>query len=227
MNASADGIWTVDSDITADAPPDSSFTAAQYGQAARNLLPRGRAWNREDGSNQASFCDALGQIYAQQDGGSLEMLSDFFPATATQGIDEWNATVGIPDACSGAPASIEANQQQIVARLAASGGQSVAYFTAIAAALGYVISISQFSPTVQGGDAPGGLITKAQDWAFTWRVNILNSAEAPADTTELQCLLNRYKPAHTQFYIVDGVPGPTFRLFEVTDSVAKALQVQA
>lgn len=226
MNASADGVWTADSGVTADEPPDGTYTADQYSQAARALLPPGRAWNRQEGSNQALFCDALGEIYAQQDGDSVQMLSDFFPATATQGIDEWNSTVGIPDSCGGPPASMGINQQQIVAKLAANGGQDVPYYEQVASALGFEISITEFSPTAQGTDAPQGLITNANDWAHTWRVNILNAATAPADTTMLQCLLNRYKPAHTQFYIVDGAPGPTVRLFEVTDNVSDALQVQ-
>lgn len=226
MNASADGTWTSDSDVTSDAPPSGTFSAAQYSRAGRALLPLGRAWNREDGSNQALFFDAIGQIYAQQDGDSVEMLSDFFPSSATQGLDEWNSTLGIPDPCGGAPASVAINQQQIVAKLVASGGQDVPYFTSLAAALGFEITITEFSPTAQGTDAPAGLITTADDWAHTWRVNILNAASAPADTTMLQCLLDRYRPAHTQFYIVDGTPGPTVRYFDVADNVSDALVVQ-
>lgn len=229
MNASADSIWTADSDVTADSnePEASTFSAQQYSQAARAMLPPGRAWNRQDGSNQASFCDALGDVYADQDGDSVQMLADFFPATATQGITEWNETLGLPDPCGGTPASQAINQQQIVAKLAATGGQSVPYYTALAAALGFQISITEFSPTLIGDDAPAGMITKTADWAYTWRVNILNSETAPADTTMLQCLLERYMPAHTQFYIVDGTPTTNFdRLFNVTDNVKQPLLIQ-
>lgn len=229
MNASADSLWTADSDVTADAdaPATPIFSAAQYSQAARNLLPPGRAWNRQDGSNQASFCDALGDVYEEQDGDSVQMLANFFPATATEGIDEWNATLGLPDPCGGAPANQTINQQQIVARLVATGGQSVPYYTALAAALGFQISITEFSPELVGDDAPPGFITNAQDWAYSWRVNILNWETAPTDQTMLQCLLERYKPAHTQFYIVDGTPSGNYeRLFNVTDNVSETLLIE-
>jgi uncharacterized protein YmfQ (DUF2313 family) len=226
MNASADGVWTADSDITADAdaPAEPTFSAAQYSQAARNLLPPGRAWNRQDGSNQAFLCDALGDVYEEQDADSVQLLADFFPPTATQGIPEWNSTLGLPDPCSGAPASQGANQNQIVAKLIATGGQSIPYYEALAEALGYEISISEFSPTVQGDDAPAGLITKAQDWAYTWRVNVISG---PASLLALYCLLTRYRPAHTQFYVVTGASPPlTDRLFNSGDNVSEALLIQ-
>lgn len=225
MNASVDGSWTADSGMTVDTPPEPKFSAAQYSQAARALLPPGRAWNRNDGSNQASFCDAIGNVYAQQDSDCLEMLEAFFPSTATEGLDEWNSTLGIPDACSGAPSDQTANQQQIAAKLAATGGQSVQYYIDLASSLGYDVTITEFSPTHVGNDAPAGLIVQTADWAHTWRVNVLNSP-AP-DTTLLNCMLERYKPAHTQFYIVNGTATSTYsRLFNVSDNVADGLLVQ-
>ena len=224
---SADGSWSADSGTTADAVPVETFSAAQYAQAARNLLPRGRAWNRQDGSNQARFCDAIGAVYAQQDADSLQMLSDFFPATATQGLPEWNASLGLPDPCSGAPATTAENQQQIVAKLAATGGQSIPYYVALAAALGYIIGIAEFCATSPGSGAPAGMITNINDWDHTWQVTITNPNTAPASTTPLQCLFERYKPAHTQFFIVVGTQTPvTERLFSVSDYVARPLLIQ-
>ncbi|MDE2098626.1 MAG: DUF2313 domain-containing protein [Patescibacteria group bacterium] len=250
-----DSDLTIDSGLTLDA--DSivgTFTAAQYAQAARNLLPPGRAWNHEDngtsasvlysiervaavgmtlppaalpgvGSNQSAFCDALGIVYGQQDLDSLQMLANFFPATATQGIDEWNASLGLPDPCMGTPATEAAAQQQITARLIATGGQSVPYFLQLASALGFEITITEFTPTEPGADAPAGMILNANDWAHTWRVNVLNSAVAPP-TAQLACLLERYKPAHTQFYIVIGAsPTTSTRLFNATDNVSEPLLI--
>jgi uncharacterized protein YmfQ (DUF2313 family) len=125
----------------------------------------------------------------------------------------------------GPPANLAANQQQIVARLISTGGQSIPYYEQIASALGFVISITEFSPTEPGGDAPEGMIVEESDWAHTWRVNVLNSGTAPANSL-LACLLERYKPAHTQFYIVDGTsPTTSTRLFEVVDDVTEALLI--
>lgn len=227
MNASADGLWTADSSITADGPLGSTFSADEYSQVARALLPPGRAWNREEGSTQASLYDALGTIYEKQDGDSIQMLEAFFPLTATDGLAEWDSTLGIPDSCSGAPANDLINQQQIVTKLIASGGQSVPYYTALALALGFTITVSEFSAESPGDDAPAGMINTINDWAHTWRVNIMNPDTAPADRTPLQCLLDRVKPAHTQFYIVDGTTiSLTSRLFDVQDNVSRPLVVQ-
>lgn len=219
-------LLTADSGLlTVDGGQACTFSPDQYSQAARNLLPRGRAWNRQDGSNQALFCDALGLIYAQQDADCLQMLKDFFPATAGEGLTEWNASLGLPDPCLGTPSNQTTNQQQIVAKLIATGGQSVAYYIELAAAIGFDITITEFSPSNPGTDAPLGLIVHPQDWAYTWRVNILNEDTAP-NSSQLVCLLDRYKPAHTQFYIAGGsVPVVTTRLFNVTDNAAQPLLI--
>lgn len=206
---------------------NSSFTAAQYGQAARNLLPRGRAWPRDEGGEQAAFWDAIGEIYAQQDSDSVQMLADFFPATATQGLPEWNAALGIPDPCLGAPATQAINQQWIVVKLIASGGQSIAYFTQLAAAIGYQISITEFNATNQTTGEPAGFIVNPDDWAHTWRVNVLNAGSATS-FPQLECIFNSIKPAHTQFWITVGTPpAVSDRLFNVTDNVAQALTIES
>lgn len=235
MSSTLPNSISADSGVTGDVPgvtvdgdggPVGTYSWDQYSQAARQLLPPGRAWNAEDGSDQALYCDALGMIFAQQDADSVQMLANFFPATATEGIAEWNSSLGLPDSCMGPPANQAANQQQIVSRFISTGGQSIAYYQQIATALGFEISITEFSPTEPGGDAPPGMIVESSDWAHTWRVNILNVGVAPASSL-LQCLLERYKPAHTQFYIVIGSsPSETTRLFDVSDNVSDGLLIE-
>ncbi len=182
------------------------FSASQYSGAMRQLLPRGKVWNTEDGSVQALVCDALTQIYEQNDSDAIQLLADAFPGTANALLDEWNLTVGIPDACLGVPQTQAQNIQQLLAKFAFAGGQSVHYFVALAASLGITITISEFSATHQATDAPAGMIAKAADWNYTFRVNIFNIVSGSINNLDgLKCLINRYKPAHTQFYLSAGV----------------------
>lgn len=192
---------------------DSRYTHVQYTAAFKALLPRGRVWSRENVGIQHGLIAGLAKSFEQMDEDAMQLLEDAFPATTTALIDEWNATLGLPDFCFGAPDSIEQNRQYIVAKLIADGGQNVNYYNSIAASLGLTTVIREFSIDHYDGDAPPGLIKKHEDWCHTWKVVIdINSpALANFDTEEeirgssvftaLTCLLNRYKPAHTQFYI--------------------------
>jgi hypothetical protein len=99
----------------------------------------------------------------------------------------------------------------VVARLTASGGQSIAYFKAVALALGYDITITQYSPSHFG--RPFGLPFGGTAWAFAWQVNApmftINRLEfggsfgtpfASWGNNVLQCELLRIAPAHATFF---------------------------
>ncbi|MCR4530223.1 YmfQ family protein [Acinetobacter venetianus] len=193
---------------------ESKFTLAQYTGALKNLLPRGRVWSRENTGIQHELIEGLAKSFQQMDKDAVQLLIEAFPSTTTDLIDEWNETVGIPDTCFGAPESIEQNRQYIVAKLIADGGQTVNYYKSIAASLGLNIKIREFSGSTPGTGAPSGFITHFDHWAHTWQVRLdVNSPsilefsgnlEAITQSQvyqALSCLLARYKPAHTQFYI--------------------------
>jgi uncharacterized protein YmfQ (DUF2313 family) len=213
------------------------FTAAEYAGAMRALLPRGPAWNIEAGSTQAALCAAFTQIVGQSDADAIQIIADAFPETASAMLPEWNETLGIPDACFGPPASVTQNRQQIVAKLIGTGGQSIAYFVGLAAAFGIDITISEFSALYTDTAIPAGMILAPADWAYTWRVNIdrnsvpfisvaspVNAFLASQNLQALDCLLRRYKPAHTQFYYALFISTPT-RLIRVTDTVGSPLNI--
>lgn len=193
---------------------ESKFTLAQYTGALKNLLPRGRVWSRENSGIQHGLIEGLAKSFQQMDKDAVQLLVEAFPSSTTDLIDEWNATVGIPDFCFGAPETIEQNRQYIVAKLIADGGQTVDYYKSIAASLGLNTVIREFSTDHYDGDAPLGLINNPEDWCHTWKVVVdLNSpslTEFAGNETAiresavfkaLSCLMGRYKPAHTQFYI--------------------------
>lgn len=193
---------------------ESKFTLAQYTGALKNLLPRGRVWSRENTGIQHGLIEGLAKSFHQMDKDAVQLLIEAFPSTTTDLLDEWNETVGIPDPCFGAPESIEQNRQYIVAKLIADGGQTVNYYKSIAASLGLNIKIREFSGSTPGTGAPSGYITHFDHWAHTWQVRLdVNSPSILGFSGDLEaitqsqvyqalsCLLARYKPAHTQFYI--------------------------
>ena len=212
----------------------SRFNLNQYALAMMALLPRGRVWQRTQDSNQYKLIEGLARTYQDVDAAAAQLLVDAFPASTTALINEWNSTVGIPDPCFGAPETIEQNRQFIVTKLTADGGQSNAYYIGLALNLGLVVNIREFSPALPGTGAPAGMIVNMDDWAYTWQARLdVNSpalVEFAGDIEAiklsqaykaLSCLLGRYKPAHTQFYIsvVDpDVPEDTVFGFDLDNS---------
>lgn len=114
-------------------------------------------------------------------------------------------------------ASVEQRQAAVAARFVGRGGQSVAYYTGVAAALGYQITITQFAPAVVGRARIGDSLNGA-GWAHVWRVNapettVLVSRVGSArigdrlrewGNNTLECALSRIKPAHTVLQFAYG-----------------------
>ncbi|WP_244933763.1 putative phage tail protein [Pandoraea apista] len=100
-------------------------------------MPRGAVWPRDPDALQTKVIRGLSSIYAQNTARANNLLIDSFPGTAFELLPEWEKTLGLPDPCAGVAPTIEARRAQVVARLAAVGGQSVAYFIQLATNLGY------------------------------------------------------------------------------------------
>lgn len=153
-----------------------NFSASDFLQAFLKLLPRGRVWSRDPSSVQNQALLGLNSIYATGTSRANQLLVDAFPGSTYELLPEWESTLGLPDPCAGEQPSIQARRAQVVARLTATGGQSIAYFTAMAANLGYSITINQFMPSRFGkrfGTPFGG-----EAWAHAWQVN------APVNTVQ-------------------------------------------
>lgn len=186
------------------------YSADDYAAAMLALLPRGRAWPKRADSVLARTIGALAPAYARNHARANALLVDAFPATCSGLLPEWEASLGLPDMCSGPAATTDARRAEVVAKLAQRGGQSVAYFTAVAARLGYSVRVEMFAPARAGvmraGDAALG-----PAWAHTWRVvapaQSVRRFRAGAGTAgeplavwgnaPLECTLARIKPAHT------------------------------
>lgn len=138
------------------------------------------------------------------------VYSAIFPDSG-QGLSDWERVLALPDPCLiGVPQSGSQRVQAVVSKVQACGGQSKAFFIALAKSLGYDITIKTFRPA-KAGIARAGDPVYGGDWAFTWRVN------APAVTISyaragiarggdpvaawgnksLECRLSQMKPAES------------------------------
>lgn len=186
--------------------------------ALRALLPRGLAWPQEDdgvcGRTLSGLSAAFATLHARV-GDLSERESD--PAQASELLAAWERAYGLPDPCVGDGQTQQERRAALVARIGASGGQSIAYYTGVAAALGYAITIQEFRPFRADRSTADSRVND-DPWPFTWRVNApaltviyfradSSTAEEPierASDQALECVLTRIKPAHTEIEFVYG-----------------------
>ncbi len=183
--------------------PIPTYTDENFQLAFADHLPTGAIWPRDTDSVVMQVSGALMKSYTVQAERAVNLLSDAFPLQPVELLPEWESTLGLPDPCAGPAPTLAARQQQVHARFIAQGGQSRQYFINIAAALGFVVTITEFRAFRFGDRFEGRLYDSA--WSYAWQLDVPSSTASPV----LQCEMLRIKPAHTVVlfnYIGTGDP---------------------
>lgn len=169
-----------------------AVTAGQVLAQLKKLLPRGPLWNLPIGGVRERLLLAIADNLVATQSDEESILAEADPRTTAQLLPDWEATCGLPDGCLPGGGSTAQRRNAVVGRLNEVGGASKAYFIGLAAVYGYTITI----------DEPA---------LHTWRVHSSLSAGLVWSTcngtcddqlqtygsTQLECLINRVKPAHT------------------------------
>lgn len=187
------------------------LTASDYLHSLQALLPPGPAWPRDDGAALTRLLSALAHELARVDSRAGQILEEVDPRTTAELFADWERVAGLPDACAEAYGGEQSQSQRraaLVGRLVSRGGQSPAYFVALAASLGYAISVTEFRPHCVEDDVDSALLDDA--WAHVWQVNAplvtLHEITVDEDVDQplaswgnalLECVINRLTPAHT------------------------------
>ncbi|QCO13987.1 DUF2313 domain-containing protein [Azospirillum brasilense] len=189
-----------------------TFTRADFRSALQALLPRGRAWPRDAGTVQWQVLDGLAAVYERQTADAAALLVDAFPATATLLLPEWEASLGLPDACTGPAVGLAERRRRVVSKLIDTGGQSRSYFIGLADSMGYPgCTITEFAPFSVGSPCSAALNTAEAGWPHAWRLNAPISAGSYPFTANsgcdealaawgsalLECVIRRAAPAHS------------------------------
>ena len=122
------------------------------------------------------------------------MLNESDPRVTVQLFSDWERVAGLPDSCSATLSlSIEQRQVALAAKLALHGGQSRAYFIAMAAKFGYPgATITEFSPLTCNDTCNDALWSEAD--RFAWQINLHSLL---AGNAQLECAIRKFSPAHT------------------------------
>lgn len=185
-------------------------TADDYASQLDGLLPRGLAWSRDGNARMRDLTRALAEEFARIDQRGDDLIREVLPDTTVELLPDWERAAGLPDTCVATGQTIQERRAALIARLADTGGQSRAFFIALAAKLGFTVTITEFRP-FQAGRSRAGDPDYNEQWRFVWRVNApgttvvffragMSAAGEPLrkwGNELLECVFNRIKPAHT------------------------------
>jgi uncharacterized protein YmfQ (DUF2313 family) len=140
-----------------------------------------------------------------------QLLSEADPRTTAAMLADWERVYGLPDPLITAAGTVQSFQERrlaLVVKVTLQGGQSKAFFIALASALGYVITITESVPHSTEFDSQDAV--SDDQYRYLWYVNAaLNSVRdlTAEDDTEmatavwgnalLEAVIKGYKPAHT------------------------------
>jgi uncharacterized protein YmfQ (DUF2313 family) len=201
--------------------PVCGLDADDYAQVLSDLLPRGWAWPRDPDTVLMRTFAGLAVEFARLHRRDCDLLSEAYPGTAIETLSDWERICGLPDPCVQPPiTSLQQRRAAVLFKLAARGGQSRAYFIAVAFSFGFIIHITEFFP-FRAGRSRAGEPCNNVDWQFTWKItsaqyrvwSFLAGASTAGEPLRqwgnkmLECLLDPLKPAHTilQFAYVSSL----------------------
>ena len=196
---------------------------AAYAAQARKLLPLGLIWAIRTGTPYGDFVDGLATEFARVESRFAEAELEIDPRTTTELISDWERNLGLPGECASNPTTTIARRAAITAKLASQGGQSVAYYTTLAATLGWEIEIEEYPPpAIERPTAPmvaGSACTEL--YVFAWTVHappaafdVFQAGQSgagdplvSANLNELlECTLRALRPAHTSVLFEYDLP---------------------
>ena len=187
------------------------MSRADYLSQLQALLPQGPAWPREPAALLTRLLDAFAEEFSRVDARADQLIEESDPRTTYELLADWERVAGLPGTCAllaGVNLTVEQRRAALVAKLTERGGQSRAYFIALAARLGFTVTITEFRPYCVNSVVNDPVCS--EEWSFVWQVNsslntIITSTVRMAVNDPLrkwgnellECALSQDKPAHT------------------------------
>jgi len=185
----------------------------EYGLSLAKHLPEGDMWISKSISenNFAKLLYGLALIFIDADIKTNELFFEFYPATTSEFIEEWEELLGIPDGCLDTNGSIEERRTQIVGALGALGAVTKEDWINLADIMGFEIEIDHMTDvTAWPWTWPHAWGATAEENRFIMVVTIKGVSDKNIGTWPwtwphvwgdditrfLRCIFNRIKPAN-------------------------------
>ena len=191
-------------------------TVDAYRAQLAALLPRGRAWAMDRGSDLQRLLLGLAGALQEFDIGATALIDEALPASTLALLPEWERTVGLPDACSDLSQTIGGRRAAVIGALVSGEGAAISDIEVFARRWGYPVRVRE--PAAEANATGTALDVTGGKWRFVWYVDIGLAARVrwmgplsgvldpvaaldAAFTREFECRLRELVPAHTHMVI--------------------------
>ncbi len=172
----------------------SIWTPADFLTGGQQLLPRGVVWNRDLAALMTGLVggstDSTQAVHALA-ANLLQVESD--PAQAVQLLPDFERIYGLPDPCTPLAPTLDQQRAALLAKIAATGGQSRAYYISVAAAYGYDVAITEYL-LFRASISEAGDPVYNESQIFVWTINV----PVAGPDAQFECIMQRIGPAHTE-----------------------------
>lgn len=199
-------------------------TALEYLELLKSLLPKGKAWTRTVDSNLYNLLYAFSEELNRIEERAEDLCTEQDIRTSSELLEDHETDLGLPDECSQEDETKQERREIAHTKLTALGRQDKQYFIDLAELLGWTITITEYWPFKCGASECGDDCGPYYN-LFYWVINIdLTSKEwiqfksgasqcgdpiLYIPTVEnLECVMTKYKPAHTNLSF--NYIGPAF-----------------
>ena len=189
---------------------------SDYKKLFQNLMPSGPAWSRSPKSDMSKLGDAAAAFFFYIHQRVEKAAREMFPDTCEETLVDWEAMLELPEPCEhGNHAEGQTFYERVnaaIAKINRNISPTKENFAKLANFLGYNVSIVTTPPSVCGIARCGENLGGATEANYYW-ITIVDGARlsyARCGTAvcgevlcritwaeDLECLLNRIKPAHT------------------------------
>lgn len=186
----------------------------QYLALLQSLLPQGEIWPRSPEATLTKLLQSFSKAIAANHNRAIDLIDEVDPRTTSQLLTDWERVCNLPDNCSAATATTaQERRDAVVTRLAARGGQSLAYFREIAEQLGYQVEFTEYHPFTCGRSKCGDSLNGTGKTRYIWKCTVtgprITRFKCGASrcgeklgkisrAQDLECLFHKLKPAHTK-----------------------------
>lgn len=187
----------------------------KYLNLVRKIFPTGKAWERifDADSTLSKLSDAYADELSKIHDRANTLIREVDPRSTSELLTDWERLLGLPDQCDTTEGqTIQERRTRILQVLTTRGGQNEAFYKELASNFGFsvdVISAEDQPPFVAGSKAGDRLTNGNWRYAFVIKapaeflIRFRAGQGAAGDplikvgNDTLQCLMEKYKPAHT------------------------------
>lgn len=190
-------------------PSATLFDRMAYVRQLKALLPPGRLWNVEPDSNLSKLLEGIADELTRINARGVDLINESDPRTASETIAEWESVVGIPDLfVTTIPATLAGRRVAVTQKYVNRGGQTDAFFRALALACGYPsIDITLFSVLRTGFRVGDGVTYEAPrvfdvTYAYVMQITPLSVALGALPVADFERVIRHATHAHIQVVFI-------------------------